>query len=113
MDKRRHDCRRGRSSVRATFLTETDPLPVALNCGIGSSSLDALVNALERLHMVRAESVLWKRLVEEKLTGLSDTAAPGLEHAGATFGSPGKDLDWLNSEYGALQNRIPVQLLRQ
>src|SRR6266478_3591862 len=25
MDKRRHDCRRGRLSVRATFVIETDP----------------------------------------------------------------------------------------
>ncbi len=31
-------------------------LAVALNCGIGSSFLNALVKALERLHMVRAEN---------------------------------------------------------
>ena len=31
-------------------------LAVALNCGIGSSSLNALVKAFERLHIVRGEN---------------------------------------------------------
>ena len=44
---------------------------------------------------------------------LSDTAAPVLEHAVATFGSPGKALDWLNSDCGALQHRRPIELLRE
>src|SRR5258708_35588567 len=40
-------------------------LAVALNCGIGSSSLKALVNALERLHMVRAWNSINRRVEVE------------------------------------------------
>jgi hypothetical protein len=56
---------RGGGSLRPPFglellgesgLQESPSLAVALNCGIGSSSLNAEVNALERLHIVRGRN---------------------------------------------------------
>jgi uncharacterized protein (DUF2384 family) len=45
--------------------------------------------------------------------GLPEVASAVLEHAVTTFGSQTKAWDWLRSECGALQNRIPLDLLRQ
>jgi hypothetical protein len=45
--------------------------------------------------------------------GLPEMATAVLEHAVTTFGSQTKAWDWLRSECGALQNRIPLDLLRQ
>ena len=45
--------------------------------------------------------------------GLPESANVVLEHAVTTFGSQNKAWDWLSSECGALQNRIPLDLLRK
>ena len=39
-----------------SFSRKAPSFAVALNCGTGSSSLNELVKAFERLHMVRAEN---------------------------------------------------------
>jgi integrase len=44
----------GKTQKALTHSQELAKLAVALNCGIGSSSLNADVNALERLHMVHS-----------------------------------------------------------
>src|SRR6185312_8123724 len=47
---------RDRKDHAGNWLRNSPNLAVALNCGTGSSFLNALVNAFERLHSVRCEN---------------------------------------------------------